>query len=171
VNLIGTKYIDRLLDEHGAALVLYARQWAKSPDDALQETLIELIRLPQTPDDPVAWTYAALRRRSIDQARSESRRAGREKRRASEQDNWFEANVESGLDADHAVEMIQRLEPELRETLVARIWGNLSFDDIAKATQTSTSTAHRRYHQALAEMRTIIDPQPKSKPSQGGHQS
>ena len=46
----GPELLGRLLDEHGAALVLYARQWCASPDDVVQEALIQLARQPQVPE-------------------------------------------------------------------------------------------------------------------------
>ena len=36
--------LSRLLDEHGAALVLYAQQWSRSPEDVVQEAFIQLMR-------------------------------------------------------------------------------------------------------------------------------
>ena len=50
--------------------------------------------------------------------------------------------------------MVGRLPQELREVLSLRIWGNLTFDEIAAAQNTSKSTAHERYRRALQELRT-----------------
>ena len=44
---IDAEQLGRLLDEHGAALALYATQWTDSPDDCVQEALVELARLRQ----------------------------------------------------------------------------------------------------------------------------
>ena len=40
----GPELIGRLLDRHGAALELYARQLCQCPDDCVQEALVELAR-------------------------------------------------------------------------------------------------------------------------------
>ena len=45
---------------------------------------------------------------------------------------------------------------ELREVLVARIWGGLTFEQIAEVLQTSTSTAFRRYEEAISYLRTRL---------------
>ena len=39
---IDAELLGRLLDEHGAALALYASQWTESADDCVQEALVEL---------------------------------------------------------------------------------------------------------------------------------
>ena len=59
--------------------------------------------------------------------------------------------------------MIERLPPLEREIVVARIWGDLPFDEIAELVDVSTSTAHRRYQKALAMLGDMINgelPQP-----------
>ncbi len=47
---IDAELLGRLLDEHGAALALYASQWTDSADDCVQEALVELARQRQAPD-------------------------------------------------------------------------------------------------------------------------
>ena len=41
---IDAELLGRLLDEHGAALALYASQWTDAADDCVQEALVELAR-------------------------------------------------------------------------------------------------------------------------------
>ena len=57
------------------------------------------------------------------------------------------------MDAQSAAAALQRLSLEQREVIVARLWGELSFEDIAEMTGTSSSTAHRRYQAGLASLR------------------
>ena len=52
--MIGSEVVTRLFDEHSPALVLYARQWSSSPEDVVQEALIQLLRQKQLPSDPIA---------------------------------------------------------------------------------------------------------------------
>lgn len=72
---IDAQRIAELVDAHGAALGLYARQWCRAPEDALQEALTELLRQNPPPDHPVAWLYKTVRRRAMNLARAETRRA------------------------------------------------------------------------------------------------
>ena len=65
----------------------------------------------------------------------------------------FTAPDGSTLDAQAAAETLRNMPIELREVIVARIWGGLSFEEIAQATGTSTTTAFRRCQDAITELR------------------
>jgi RNA polymerase sigma-70 factor (ECF subfamily) len=85
--------------------------------------------------------------------RSTERRLRRETAVAHRGEPWFEAADESRLDAATATRALQRLPLAEREVVVARIWGGLSFEEIAGLTDASTSTVHRRYQAGLAALR------------------
>jgi RNA polymerase sigma-70 factor (ECF subfamily) len=57
------------------------------------------------------------------------------------------------MDAALLVELMQDLPIEQRETIVARLWGGLSWEEIARLTDTSSSTAHRRFQTAISVLR------------------
>jgi RNA polymerase sigma-70 factor (ECF subfamily) len=46
---------------------------------------------------------------------------------------------------------------ELREVIVARIWGSLTYAEIAELVGTSLSTAQRRYEQGIRELQTRLE--------------
>ncbi len=142
-----------LIRQHGAALALYARQWCCWPEDAVQEALIELARQPSRPRETAAWLFAAVRRRAINQARAERRRCNHQQAAAALRSAWFEPPDEDvGLDLARLQELMVEL-PELeREIVVARIWGELTFAQIAELTHSSLSAVHRRYQKALSQL-------------------
>lgn len=146
-----------IVDAHADALLLFARQWsAASAADVVQEAFLQLVRRVQANDPPenvVAWLYRVVRNELITQYYASQRARAREERVASERPEWFEPALDTRLDAMRAAELLQTLSVELRETVVARIWGGLSFDEIADLTQTSRSTAHRRYLSAIETLR------------------
>ena len=142
----------QLIDEHAAALELYAAQWADSPADRVQEAFLRLVRQAEPPGRPVAWLYRVVRNLSISAARSAERRR-RHESQARSGEAWFSATEGSRLDAQEATEALQNLPEEQREVIVARIWGGLSFEQIAELTETSSSTVHRRYEAGLAALR------------------
>jgi RNA polymerase sigma-70 factor (ECF subfamily) len=45
------------------ALVLYARQWCRTPEDAVQEAFIDLANCASEPTYPKAWLYTTTRRK------------------------------------------------------------------------------------------------------------
>ena len=163
-------WLARLLTDHAAALVLYARQWCHSPEDVVQEALVELVSQRRPPDNPVAWLYRVVRNGAISAARRQGRREKREQRVAAPE-AWF-APVSGPLDAQEAAASLASLELELREVVVARIWGNLTFAEIANLVGTSLSTAQRLHsgNRTTASKigRAMQDERPRHDPALGG---
>lgn len=145
----------RLVDHHAGGLVLLARQWCRSPEDVVQEAFLSLVRQSEAPRHPAAWLYRAVRNGAISAARSAQRRQARERRRATPE-AWFEAN-DAGLDAEAAAAALADLPLDLREVIVARIWGQLTFDEIGQLIGASLSTAQRRYEQGMRILRRKLD--------------
>jgi len=144
-------WLAQVLAEHGRALVLYARGWCEAPEDVVQDALIELIGQRQRPERVAAWLFRVVRNKAISRQRSKRRRQARE-RSLAQGESWFEDYAQA-LDAAAATEALSRLSPELREAVVARIWGELTFAEIAELLGTSRSSAQRWYEQGLTELR------------------
>jgi RNA polymerase sigma factor (sigma-70 family) len=140
-----------LIADHAAALVLFARQWCDCPEDVVQEAFCKLATTAP-PDDSIAWLYRVVRNAAIDAGRSSRRRAKREQV-AARSIQWFaESNIE-GLDAATAVAALESLASEMREVIIARMWGGLTLEQIAIAAGCSVSTVHRRYEAGIAALR------------------
>ncbi len=150
---IGPELLGRLLDEHGNALALYARGWCETPEDIVQDALVQLMRQPRLPERIVPWLYRVVRNGAISAARAAGRRRRHESLAAQREESWFVLAAGERLDALAATRALQELPEEQRETIVARLWGCLAFEDIAELTGTSSSTAHRRYEAGLAALR------------------
>ena len=150
--------LGRLLDEHGGALALFAAQWSVSADDCVQDALIELARQPTVPPNPVAWLFRVVRNRAISQWRSECRRERREEL-AHRLRQQRRAEPDEPTDALEVATAVAALPDEHREVVVARIWGELNFEQIAELAGCSISTAHRRYEAGLAALREKLEPQ------------
>ncbi|HEX3599288.1 MAG TPA: sigma-70 family RNA polymerase sigma factor [Lacipirellulaceae bacterium] len=155
---INAELLGRLLDEHGAALALYASQWTDSPDDCVQEALVELARQPQKPRHVAAWLYRVVKNRALNAARGARRRREREARVMAER---FIANQQSAAfdrdDSRAAIEALEQLDLSERELVVMRIWGGLKYEEIAEALAISISSAHRQYAWALVKLRKILE--------------
>lgn len=128
MNTLGPDLLARLMDEHGAALVLYARQWCITAEDVVQEALLQLIREPRLPDNVVGWLYRAVRNRAISDLRAAGTRSRHEAAAAFRGEPWFAAPDDDRLDAAAAVRALTQLPLPQRETIVARIWGALPFE-------------------------------------------
>ncbi|QDU60594.1 RNA polymerase sigma factor [Planctomycetes bacterium Pan216] len=149
---VDPQQLARLLRERGPALVLYARQWCHAPDDVVQEAFLRLLRQETAPDHPVAWLFRAVRNAALNASRDEACRRRHEAEAATRARCWFEPS-EGGLDADEAAERLGELAPELREVVIAKLWGGLTFEEIAALTETSKSAAFRHYRAALERLR------------------
>ena len=129
------------------ALVLFARQWKHdSAEDVVQEAFLRLMRLAEPPQAPVAWLFAAVRNASNQHLRVQRRRKNRENVSLAEKKPWFSpAEGEGELVAE-----LQSLPFNCRTVIVAKIWGNLTFEQIAATIGSSKSSAHRKYNEGLA---------------------
>jgi RNA polymerase sigma-70 factor (ECF subfamily) len=142
----------RLLDQHAAALALFAAQWSDAADDCVQEALIRLAGQMTWPDNAVAWLYRVVRNQAINHARSGDRRRRHEALAARLRQEASDEN-ESPVDASALAAALDGLEAGQREVLVAKVWGKLTLEQIAEVVGSSKSAVHRRYEAALAALR------------------
>lgn len=145
-----------LIERQAALLRLWIRSRCTACDDVVQEAFCRLAIEEPAPNEPVAWLYRVCRNLAEKQRLSDQRRRAREESRAK-----FEAvpgNAVDPLELAEALAAVERLTAELREVLVARIWGRLSLEEVGRLCGVSTATAHRRYQAALEELRLILMP-------------
>ncbi|QDS91456.1 ECF RNA polymerase sigma factor SigW [Roseimaritima multifibrata] len=152
--------VAEIVDAHADALLLFARQWSKvSAEDVVQEAFLRLVRRVKANDSPenvVAWLYSVIRNELITMHHKGQHSRAREESVATDRPMWFEPSVDTRLDASRAAEQLKILPIEQRETVVARIWGELSFEEIARLTKSSRSTVHRRYVSGLETLRKSL---------------
>lgn len=150
----------RWFELHGPKLLLCAKQWTRSAADAedvVQEAFVRFWRHQRhLAAEPLALLVTSLRRAAIDWGRRESRRVRREHVAAedgSDTESWFEPLGE-GDDRRVAIEAaLRRLPAEQREVLVLKIWGELTFAQIADQLAQSPNTVASRYRYALSALR------------------
>ena len=143
----------KIIDAHFAPLLLYARQWdAVSAEDLVQEAFLKLLRVSYKkgcPDNVAAWLFQVVRNGAVSRFRKNSRREKHERNRAVTQITWSVPTQELTLESAELTEMLDQLPLELREPVILRIWGGLSFDEIAATTNTPRTTVFRKFHEAL----------------------
>jgi RNA polymerase sigma factor (sigma-70 family) len=149
-SLLGAHY-----RKHAAALRLYARQWGTSSDDLVHNAFVSLAQQNPPPEQILPWLYRVVRNEALSVNRSAVRRRQREQR-ASASETWF-SGTEDRLETAEATRLLAELPLELREVIVARLWGGLTFEEIADLVGCSCPTAHRRYQAGLAELRERLE--------------
>ena len=144
------------LDRHGPALTLYARQWCPSrsdAEDAVQDAFVRFWRSRGRGRvrDETAYLFACVRTAAIDLVRAGQRRKHHESavnvfESAPDRQDWRES-VEVAL---------EKLPAEQREVLVLKIWGGLTFAQIAEMLAVPVSTAASRHRYALERLETLL---------------
>jgi RNA polymerase sigma-70 factor (ECF subfamily) len=100
--------------------------------------------------------YATIRRRAIDLARSNDRRAGREaEMHLDSAPCWFD----SGVDERERNILIQKAMSTLpmiyRDVVTLKVWSGLTFAEIAETLEIPANTAASRYRYGLLELRKL----------------
>ncbi|MGL6076418.1 MAG: RNA polymerase sigma factor [Fimbriiglobus sp.] len=156
-----------LVNRYAPALVLYARQWCVTPEDVVQAAFLKLARQGTPPENLVPWLYRVVRNGAIDAGRAARRRQKYETHAAERAPSWFlPPDDPTGLDAEAATRALEELPGELREIVVAHLWGGLTFEQIASNLGGSASTAYRRYAEGLELLRKRLNPPAKAKTPQ-----
>jgi RNA polymerase sigma factor (sigma-70 family) len=147
--------LGRLYREHAPALRLYARQWPDSGEDLVHDAFVRLAQQSPPPEQVLPWLYRVIRNQALENHRSAARRRQRETRRGAPV-VWF-APLDDQLDAQAATRLLAELPLELREVIVARLWGGLTFGEVADLAGCSLASAHRRYQAGLTELRQRLE--------------
>jgi RNA polymerase sigma-70 factor (ECF subfamily) len=156
--------LGRLYREHAPALRLYARQWPEGDEDLVQEAFLKLAQQSSVPEQVLPWMYRVVRNAALGVGRSETRRRRRQDR-VRTPEAWFAACDET-LDIQEATRLLADLPLEQREVLVARLWGVLTFAEVAQLVGCSLPTAHRRYQAGLTTLRQrLIGPWTNDSPT------
>ena len=150
------------LARHGPALVLFARQWAASTadaEDAVQDGFVRFWRSRHRSRDPVPYLYACVRSAAIDAFRTNARRKKVDAVRASPEPSSAFAPAEGPQQAElaHVIDAaLAQLSDEQREVLIMKIWGNLTFAQIAQGLEISPNTAASRYRYAIERLEAAL---------------
>ncbi len=163
---ITAEWLSGVLDRHAAALELFASQWSDTPEDCVQEAIIALTRLPSCPDNVAAWLFHVVRTRALNSRRSQTRRRRHEALASRLIKLETDPANEPAFDASELAAGLEQLDEELREVVVARIWGGLGFAEIGEMLGQSISTAFRRFQSGLTALRRILE-----EPCQTTHQT
>ena len=146
--------------KHAPRFLLFARQHARSEADAqdlAQEAVVESWeRQRDGLPPPAALVFATIRRRAIDLARSDDRRANREDRIARETPSfWFDSEAEDRERDRLLQEAMTKIQAEYRDVVTLKVWGELTFAEIAETLEIPANTAASRYRYGLAELRKL----------------
>ena len=146
-----------LYDQHGPALVAYARSFvtdAAAAEDVVHQVFLRLLSVEiAMPDAPVAYVYCAIRNAALN-----ARRNGQRDAPLDSNSTVFErrdGNREAALTLQRALE---ELPEEQREVVVMRVWSGMTLEEVAAASGAPLNTVASRYRYALDKLREKLRP-------------
>ena len=161
------------LAEHGPKLLLFARQQARSHEDAkdlLQDALVKLVEKVRSGEfygGQEAWLpylYTAIRRLAIDLSRRDDRRKRREDNVSADEaiesfeafHPWFESESSDDETREQLEKSIKELPEKFSEVIVMKIWGERTFAEIGETLGISQNTAASRYRYGLEALKRLL---------------
>ncbi|MBI1368722.1 MAG: sigma-70 family RNA polymerase sigma factor [Planctomycetes bacterium] len=155
--------LEQIYTEHRQGLFTLALTITRRPElaeDAVHEAFVRLCRsTSQRSGDPVAYVFASVRNAAIDQLRR------RPKDRS--ESSIFAAPVSPAATPMHEAadaerdrlvrEALEQLPDDQRQVIVMKLYGNLTFEQIAAAHQEPLSTISSRYRRGLDRLRASVE--------------
>jgi RNA polymerase sigma factor (sigma-70 family) len=148
---LSAEQIAALVERHAVPLQIWLGRSCAAAEDVVQEAFCRLAVLDLVPERTAAWLYRVVRNLADNQRVMDRRRIAREKSTASTE--AVDDDPAGRLIQDEMIDVVSRLDDALREVITARIWGQLTFEEIGVLCGISTATASRRYRDALIELR------------------
>lgn len=160
--MISPHELSQLWRDHASSLLLLAKSRCGTAidqaEDCVQEAFIRLASQVPVPEDCLAWLVRVVRNAAIDASRSHKRRVAREQSTAMVRKEFFDSEAtNTSLTTDDVVQALNTLDSETREIVIAHIWNNLTFRQIADVFEISAATTHRRYLDGLNQLRQAMN--------------
>ena len=110
----------------------------------------------------LAAAFTQIRRSAIDLARKNIRRANRETKALDTDEPgdvvWFKDTLEADERSAQIEKALQTLPDYYKEVVILKIWGELTFEQIAETLDIPMNTAASRYRYALEKLRRTLTP-------------
>jgi len=136
-------------------LALYARQWLDdhSAADVVQDAFLKLMCQKRRPDDARAWLFRTVRNAALNELRRRKTQARHAEAVAAGRSEWFQQQQDDDLDAKAVQEALAELPREQSELIVMRIWGRMTYEQMAEVVCEPMSTVRGRYVAAIESLR------------------
>ena len=149
--------IERLYQQHGAALLLFATAITGErcrAQDAIHQVFLKLLEDEKLcrATDVTAYLFACVRNAALNDARAR----GRSVALADEDLAWFEPSLRDYAEEASLRRALMELPDDQRLVTVLHVWGELTFAQIADLLSISANTAASRYRYALGRLREVM---------------
>jgi RNA polymerase sigma-70 factor, ECF subfamily len=150
--------VQQWYEQHGPALVAYACSILGdrgSAEDVLQQVFLKLLKgkieVPRSAVKP--YLFRAVRNTAISLGGQNSRNVALEDETGGQ---WFEAPIDLMHWSAKLESAIRELPVEQSEVLTMKIWGEMTFDEIATVLEVPMNTVASRYRYAIAKLRELM---------------
>jgi RNA polymerase sigma factor (sigma-70 family) len=158
------QWIERVYAEHRQGLYILALAIVggrEDAEDAVHEAFARLCRV-QTNGlaDPTAYVYAAVRNAALDRLRSSRVKSRSASSLFRPMANVTGEPIRTLLDQERDRQVqaaVEALPAEKREVVVMKLYGQLTFSQIAAVLEEPLSTVATRYQRALDELRELLE--------------
>ncbi|MCA9063447.1 MAG: sigma-70 family RNA polymerase sigma factor [Planctomycetaceae bacterium] len=167
-RVISPQQLHDLWTRHSAALLLLARGHCGADsggmaEDCVQEAFVRLATQSPPPDHPRAWLLTVVRNAAIDAVRKLRTRRSHEIQVGAgpeeSQHSWFTADESSDgrrLCPMDVQEALKHLDDTTRDVVIAHLWNEMTFRQIAQAFDLSRATAHRIYESGIRKLKALL---------------
>ena len=145
--------VRRLYEIHGRGLLAYACALLHDPseaEDVLHQVFLHLLRDGATEISSAGYLFRAVRNRVLNHLRGRSREVALDG-----EAQWLDGPSGSTEIALALQSALRTLPEEQREVIVLRVWGQLTFDEVARVVGVSPNTAASRYRYGLAKLSEV----------------
>jgi len=156
--------LERIYQQHRQGLYTLALAVTRRPDqaeDAVHEAFVRLCRTARKADgDPTAYVFAAVRNAAIDQLRKRKRQGATVSIFAETVSDTSATPFRAAEHTERAAllrDALDELPPAQRDTIVMKIYGGLTFEQIAASFGEPLSTVSSRYRRGLEKLRDSVE--------------
>jgi RNA polymerase sigma-70 factor (ECF subfamily) len=156
-----TREIERLYQQHGAALVLFGTAIVGEPSmaqDAVQQVFLRLIQTDSIhrASDPIAYLFASVRNQLLNETRVRQRSVSLDPDAA-----WFDPPERDYAAEGNLRRALAEVVIDQRQVIVLHIWAELTFSQIGNVLEINANTAASRYRYGIEMLREIMSSREK----------
>ncbi len=140
--------LGKLLDRYWSVLVEWIGGGRDGAEDIVQAAFIKLAAQEPPPANCVAWLFTVTKRLAINERVSQTKRRSRESQVGTQRVECIDTSDELELR-----DLLNTLENREREFVIARIWGELTFDQIGSIYGDSKASIWRTYQSGISKLR------------------
>jgi RNA polymerase sigma factor (sigma-70 family) len=142
--------LEIVLDRYWPVLVEWIGGARGDAEDIVQSAFIKLAIEEPTPTHCVAWLFTVSKNIAMNERLSQAKRRVRESEVGTRRAASMQSDSRAALELQ---DMLNTLDQHEREVVIARVWGQLTFEELAILYQDSKASVWRTYQTGISKLR------------------